>query len=424
MLTEQNLIRVWLGNPDKLWAMSRLEPEHFSDGFCRWCFESMRKLDKAGTAVDIITLSEFAEAHDQQRVFERLGDMMAMASAPTNMDAYIASLVNEYKKRRLIAVASDAAISARQKGDAQDVIDTLLTEVSGIALGGRNECYTFGDALESAEVEIREAEESRKNGGTAGIPTGLPLLDKRMGGFHRKRSSIIAGRPGWGKTALMLQCSLFGAMRGHPGAILSLEMPKEDLAKRAVCALAGLSYSGLLNGHGLADFKKACAKYRDIPLKIDDCTRKIGDILARAHELKHSHKIEHLWIDYIGLIQGGGASERRDNLAEYSRELQGLSKDLDLSVNTLVQLSRKCEDEKRRPKQSDIADSGDIEKDADIILALNPKDTYRKGVREMEMGWLKSRICSPGWSRESFDFYGDHQQFRQKTDFDYAEQDG
>lgn len=407
-ISEQAVLSAFLLEPKTHWMIGRLTEEHFTCGPYRAIFAAIQRLNIEHKPVDVPIVGQATGL---------MSDCIELATAyvsSANVESYVESVIDNYQRRQIRAVCQEVGSDADGE-KADTLIDRLVSRVSEITMGRGGQAHSFADALASAEVEVQEAENARKRGVVAGIPAGLPMLDKRMGGYHRKRLGIFAGRPGWGKTALMLTGALEGAMRGHPGAIASLEMPKEDLGKRAICSLAGISYGGLLNGYGTQEFRSACAKYRGIPLKIDDVNNNIGAIISRAHELKHTHNIEHFWIDYIGLIQGSSSRERRDRLAEYSVRLKGLAKELDIFVGLLVQLSRQCEIEKRRPNMSDIADCGDIEKDADFILALNPRSAYMNGRREMELGFLKSRLCAPGWSQATFDFNGDFQQYRERA---------
>lgn len=411
--SEQAVLAAFLTEPKTHWRIQKLTADHFFLSDNRRVFEVIRQAEAKGEDFDIVTVGEAVE--DLQLVAE-----IASASGSTaNIDSYIGNLHDAYQRRKLIKHCMETVEGAyQQKAQARGLIDALVTKIDGLSMGARGEASTFAETLEAAALECEESSRMTDAGSVAGIPTRIPFIDSRLGGMRRKRLYVLAARPSWGKTALMLQMCLAGAKSGHAAAIMSLEMTRQELGQRAICNLDSLDFHRVQSGRAVHDFRQACRRYQDLPLMIDDETTHIADIVSRAHELKHRHNIAVLAIDYIGLIQGGEGQKARERLAEYSGRLKRLAKELDICVILLAQLNRDCEKEKRRPHMPDIRECGDIEQDADVIIALNPKSPFYEGSRTMEVGYLKSRLSQAGWCQSEFSFNGRYQQFKEFANYE------
>jgi replicative DNA helicase len=234
-------------------------------------------------------------------------------------------------------------------------------------------------------------------------------------GFQPGDLIIVAGRPGMGKTALALNLAQNACQdTGEPAAIFSLEMSKEQLALRMLSSQAGVDSSkmrgGFLSQKDLAAINQAAGTLYDIPLFIDDSPAISAlEIRAKARRMKMNEGLSLVVVDYLQLMRGRAAAERRDlEISEMSRSLKALAKELRIPVVCLSQLNRKVEERtNKRPVLSDLRESGAIEQDADVILFIYREALYNKDIepdkrRQAEVIVAKQRNGPTGTVRLTF----------------------
>ena len=219
-------------------------------------------------------------------------------------------------------------------------------------------------------------------GGVTGVPTGFHDLDSITCGLQNSDLIIIAARPSMGKTTLALNIAQHIAVNEKlPVAIFSLEMSKEQLVQRMLCAQADLDAQRLRRGY-LKDedypkLTRAAGPLAEAPLFIDDTAAlSVMEMRAKARRLKAEHGLAAIFIDYLQLMRGSGRFEnRQQEISGISRSLKALAKELEVPVVALSQLSRAVEQrEKKRPILSDLLESGGIEANADVVAFI-----YREG---------------------------------------------
>jgi replicative DNA helicase len=241
--------------------------------------------------------------------------------------------------------------------------------------------------------------QSRADGTEAkGIPTGIPDLDRMLGGgLKGGKQIILAARPSVGKSSLAQQICLNVAKAGYGAAFFSQEMTKDDLTDRASSNLGRIDLEHVITGE-LADDEwsrlvEAVERMRSLPLYLDDQPAlTLHDISAKARMLKRQHDVKLIVIDYIQLCGAGDKDSRHHQIEQLSRGLKTLSKQLDLTVITLSQLNREVE--KRpggRPQLSDLKESGSIEEDADVVMLLSRATEERDGYRTILCDLPKNR---------------------------------
>jgi replicative DNA helicase len=219
-----------------------------------------------------------------------------------------------------------------------------------------------------------------------GVPTGFSHLDNLTSGLQKSDLIILAARPSMGKTALALNIARNAAVEANiPVAIFSLEMSKEQLSLRMLCSEARIDSSRLRSGffsmedwHRLTD---AAGLLSESPIYIDDSASLTAmDIRAKARRLKMDKNIGLIIIDYLQLMQGRAGAERRDlEISEISRAMKALAKELDLPVMALSQLNRMLEQRTdKRPRLSDLRESGALEQDADVVAFIYRDEVYNK----------------------------------------------
>lgn len=242
---------------------------------------------------------------------------------------------------------------------------------------------------------------NKRTGLTSGISTGYKRIDELTAGLHKPDLFVIAGRPGVGKTALALNMATYVAMvEGIPVEIFSMDESKEQLSLRMLASEAEVSLRRIRKGElREGDWEKLAGPARALskaPLFIDDTKGlTVQDIDRKARVMKANHGIGLVVIDYIQLMTSDAYRGVRDQeIADITRTLKAMGKELDVAIIAISQLSRKLEDRvNRRPQLSDLRDSGAIEDDADVIAFIyrdeiyNPSDDNpEKGVAEIIIG--------------------------------------
>jgi replicative DNA helicase len=217
-----------------------------------------------------------------------------------------------------------------------------------------------------------------------GVPMGFTLLDNMTSGLQNADLIILAGRPSMGKTALALNIARNAAVDANiPVAVFSLEMSKEQLSLRMLCAEARLDSSRLRGGYfSMEDWHRltdSAGVLSESSIYIDDTpSLSAMEIRAKARRLKMDKNIGLVIIDYLQLMQGRSSAERRDlEISEISRSLKALAKELNLPVLALSQLNRMLEQRNdKRPKLSDLRESGALEQDADVVAFIYRDEIY------------------------------------------------
>jgi replicative DNA helicase len=242
----------------------------------------------------------------------------------------------------------------------------------------------------------------RQSGKLRGLPTGYTDLDNILAGLQKSDLIIIAARPSVGKTSLALDLARAVAVKSKiPVGIFSLEMSKEQLVDRMLCAEAGVSLWKMRTGKLSSsesddDFPRighAMGVLSEAPLFIDDSAiTSVMEMRTKARRLKSEHGLGLLVVDYLQLMEGRAESESRvQQVAEITRALKGIAKELDIPVIALSQLSRATEMRTPPiPKLADLRESGSIEQDADVVLfiyreAVYKPDTDKRNIAEIHI---------------------------------------
>jgi len=295
----------------------------------------------------------------------------------------------------------------------------LLRELIRTATGTVEQCFEFSGGIDQfvdtieqqmfAVTQNRISESARqmkeptreamnvitkmmmKKGELTGVSSGFKDLDQFTFGFQRQEMIVLAARPSMGKTSLALNFAEAAALPkrgvGVPVLVFSLEMGSAQLALRMLCARARVNMKllrdGLLskNGAEQQELVKSADEFSKAPIYIDDSSHlTIMELRAKSRRLSARQKLGFIIVDYLQLIAPTDPkTPREQQVAEISRGLKGLAKELDVPVLVLSQLNRAAEKENRTPKLSDLRESGSIEQDADVVLMLaRPKDADEK----------------------------------------------
>jgi replicative DNA helicase len=366
-------------------AIELLLPEEFYKEAHRKVFGAMIRLFERGEPADVITVTE---ALRREGVFEEVGGHTLLATlqeegtVATQFSAYTGIVREKALLREMIRAAREIVEEGYEEtDDVQALLDRaeqMLFRISQRRF--QRSAFPVREILAQAIQHI-ETLYHRKTDIT-GLATGFAELDKRTSGLQRADFVIIAGRPSTGKTAFALNIGAHAAVElGRPALIFSLEMSKEQLVQRLICAEARVDSqkvrSGFLQPPEWRRIIDAAGRLSEAPLFIDDtATLSVLEARAKARRIQAEHRLELVVIDYLQLMQGRWRAEnRQQEISEISRSLKALAKELNVPVVALSQLSRAVESRgDALPRLSDLRESGALEQDADLIMFLARKE--------------------------------------------------
>ena len=387
---EESIISaVLIDNDALLDVIEVLGPEDFYRTAHQKIYAAISDLFDKAEPVDLVTLAnKLKEKGELETVggasyLARLVDTVPLA---VNARHYAKIVHDKASLRRLIEKAN--AIIKRcfeERGEAEDVIDFAESSVFEISEEKARQSFYPLSKIILGNIETLEEKQGNRSLVT-GVATGFTQLDNMTSGLQNADLIILAARPSMGKTALALNIARNAAVdAGVPVAVFSLEMSKEQLSLRMLCSEARIDSSRLRGGffsmedwHRLTD---AAGILSECPIYIDDSpSLSAMEIRAKARRLKMDKNIGLIIIDYLQLMQGRSSAERRDlEISEISRGLKALAKELDLPVMALSQLNRMLEQRTdKRPRLSDLRESGALEQDADVVAFIYRDEVYNK----------------------------------------------
>ena len=301
--------------------------------------------------------------------------------------AYYAQIVAERAVLRRMVTAGTRIVQMgyAAEGDAYDLVDRAQAEVYDLTGGRTSEDYSpLRDIFDGT---LNEIEAIASHGGQmVGVPTGFADLDALTNGLHGGQLVIIAARPAIGKSTLGLDLARSASIRnGLTSVIFSLEMARNEIVMRLMSAEAQVPLAHMRSGSmSDADWQKLARKSGAIveaPMFIDDSPNmSMMEIRAKCRRLKQKHDLRLVIVDYLQLMSSGKKVEsRQQEVAEFSRALKLLAKELDVPVIAIAQLNRGPEQRQdKKPMMSDLRESGSLEQDADVVILLNREDAYEK----------------------------------------------
>ncbi|MEM0946831.1 MAG: replicative DNA helicase [Pseudomonadota bacterium] len=304
-------------------------------------------------------------------------------------------------RRKLIDLGQDIADKAARVEVASEPKEQIVeAEQALYKLGEQGQTTQgFQSFLKAVTDAVNVANAAyQRDGGLAGLSTGLADMDKKLGGLHRSDLLILAGRPSMGKTSLATNIAFniakaykrgqkpdgsTGAVQGGCVGFFSLEMSAEQLAARVLSEASEVPSEQIRRGDMTeAEFRRfveAAKTLEACPLYIDDTPAlPISQLAARARRLKREHGLDALFVDYLQLVRPASAKDSRVNeVSEITQGLKAIAKELDIPVVALSQLSRQVEArDDKRPQLSDLRESGSIEQDADVVMFVFREEYY------------------------------------------------
>jgi len=377
-------------------VLNILKPEDFYNEKNKVIYETVIEIISEGIALDPLTLKTRLEKKDK---LEYIGGeiylslVLSDAAPPKSVEHIAQSLKEKAITRGLITVAKDILLKAKQTKNVDELIDYAESNIFKLSEEKTiSEYFHIGDVLQKTLEIINEL--SKKDSIVTGLPSGFYELDRLTTGFHKGDLVIIAARPAMGKTSLALSIiHHVSVVENIPSAFFSLEMSKEQIAMRLLCNEARIPLrkvrSGFLTKEELEVITEKVLEMKNAPIFVDDTAAlSILDLRAKARKLKREKDIQLIVIDYLQLMRSSRRVEnRQQEVAEISRGLKGLAKDLDIPVIALAQLSRQTEMRSdKRPQLADLRESGSIEQDADMVMFIHRPEYYKKNPTPEEKG--------------------------------------
>ena len=363
----------------------------------RVIFSAMLELYNKNEAVDMVTVTEILKRDNKLEDIGGIAYITSLANVvltAANVKYHAEIVAEKSVLRQLVRVSTEiAAMGYEANEDVGTLLDTAESRILEISNRKKKNDFTaINDILMDSVQSIESLLQNK--GGLTGLPAGFADLDKLTSGLHPSDFIILAARPSMGKTALVLNIVQNVALRAHKViggeprsvAFFSLEMSKEQLVNRMLCAEAGIDSQrlrvGEMHDEDWTHLWDACDTMSRAKIYIDDTAGITAmDMRSRARRLKAEHGLDLIVVDYLQLMQGSGkrnnSGDRQQEVSEISRSLKALARELDVPVLALSQLSRSVESRQvKRPMLSDLRESGSLEQDADIVAFLYREDYY------------------------------------------------
>jgi replicative DNA helicase len=387
---ESLLSAIFINNNSLLDVTEILSPEDFYKGAHKKIFRAILELAAREEAADLVTV---ANALNEKDELESIGGAAYLASisdaAPVAVNALLYAKIIRGKAALRELIESSSNIIERcleDKGDFKDIIDFAESSIFNIA--ERKQKGSFQSLGDLINLNIDHLEEQQgKDGGLSGLDTGYPRLNSITSGLQGSDLIILAARPSMGKTAFALNLARNVALiERKPVAVFSLEMSNQQLSMRLLTSEARIDSNrlrtGFISQEDWQNATDAAGILNEMPIFIDDTPNiTVMDVRAKVRKLYQKNgELGLVIIDYLQLMKAPFHSDRRDlEIAEISRSLKALAKELNIPVIALSQLNRMLEQRgDKRPMMSDLRESGALEQDADIIAFIYRDEVYNK----------------------------------------------
>ncbi|MHC0053993.1 replicative DNA helicase [Actibacterium sp. D379-3] len=404
---EQQLLGAILTNNDVFDRVaSIIQPHHFYEPVHARIYEVAAARIQKNALASPVTLKAFLAEDEGLKELGGPAYLARLAGAAISSFAardYAQMIYDFAIRRELIELGRNiSAKAATVAVDSEPKAQIVEAEQALYKLGEQGQSESgFQSFLKAVTDAVNVANAAyQREGGLAGLSTGLIDMDKKLGGLHRSDLLILAGRPSMGKTSLATNIAFNiakaykkgtlndggeGAVDGGVVGFYSLEMSAEQLAARILSEASEVPSEQIRRGDMTeAEFRRfveAAKQLEACPLFIDDTPAlPISQLAARARRLKRTHGLDVLFVDYLQLVRPASAKDSRVNeVSEITQGLKAIAKELDIPVVALSQLSRQVESrEDKRPQLSDLRESGSIEQDADVVMFVYRGEYYKE----------------------------------------------
>ncbi|MGH7561291.1 MAG: replicative DNA helicase [Gemmatimonadales bacterium] len=366
----------------------------------RRLFRAAVHLTEQRVVIDHITLRNELIRRDELEMVggaDYLAELVDSVATAANLEHHARIIRDKAILRRLIE-ASTAIIQEAYDGHqgASELLDQAEGRIFRISQERRQEGFTrIKEMLWPTMERIETLQKSGKS--VTGVPSGFEDLDNLTSGFQRSELVIVAARPSMGKTAFVLNVAANAAHGKHGVAIFSLEMSKDAIVQRLLCAEARVDSQrvrrGMLRDTDFSALARAAGWLQQCPIWIDDSPAlTLLEMRSKARRLRADNEVGLIVVDYLQLMRSPEHSENRvQEISDISRSIKGLARELEVPIIALSQLSRASEQRggERRPILSDLRDSGAIEQDADVVIFIHRPEYYdrddesKRGIAEI-----------------------------------------
>lgn len=374
-------------------SLSELDliPNDFIGENNRIVYEAFLDAEKAGEAIDLITIAERLEKHSRRGWLSLLGTIHKNTGSAANIKSYARIVKEESQKRRAVEIANNLITDI----EGEESVDHAIKALMHLNVTKKDHSSTIKQALTDA---INDIDAKFNSGEMVGVSSGLTDLDDCLGGFHKTDLYIVAARPAMGKTAFMLNLANSCDV---PCGIISGEQGRQQIGGRMISINGKVSVhrtrTGKLEDEDWPKITRAVGMLADRPIYIyDKPGPTITDVIREARRLKFQNDIKILFLDYVQKIRATHMSNPKHiQVEEVVSSLKDLARELDIPIVALAQVNRNVESKpNKRPTMSDIKDSGSIEQEADNIMTLYRdevynRDTDQKGI--VEIAVMKNR---------------------------------
>lgn len=358
-------------------------PDAFYDLRHQTLYATLVKMYDSQHPIDLITLQQRLRDNGQLESvggLTYLSDLADAVPSAANLSYYLEIVLEKHLLRRMLQTCTQVIGRVYEcEGDVPALLDEVERDILHInEERERPETKSIKDLVNSAINTIEDLH--ARQGMLSGVSTGFPDLDKMTTGLHKGEMIVIAARPSMGKTSLAMNIAEHIAIDLKlPVAVFSLEMTAESLVLRMMCSRAEVNLrdvrEGFLAERDFPRLTQAAGEIAGSPLLIDDTSGlSILQLRARARRMWQQHQIKLIVIDYLQLLHSDtrrGKENRQQEIAEISSGIKALAKELEVPIIILSQLNREVEkDKSRKPKLSDLRESGSIEQDADLVGLL------------------------------------------------------
>ena len=370
-------------------ALNILQPEHFFSPAHRELFAAMTELDARAEPIDEITMVNLLRSRNKLDTVGGpvyVAELRDITPAASNVLTYAQIVREKYNLRKLISAAMEIASKGREHPEDVEALIQQAEEVF-LSLANQATSQSYASMQELLNVSFEMLEKAQDpNRTTLGLPTGFTELDEMTSGLNNSDLVILAARPGMGKTSLALNVAKYAALqRSVPALIFSLEMAKEQLSTRLLCMDAKvdsqLVRSGRLQDSDWERLSEAYGRLHAARIFIDDTPMLTPVALkAIAKRVQAEHGLGLIVVDYLQLMRATRRVDNREQeIADISRNLKAIAKELNVPLIACAQLNRELERRSgndRRPRLSDLRESGAIEQDADLVLFIYRDELY------------------------------------------------
>lgn len=349
-------------------------------------YSAITALSDRGDVVDLLTVSQYLHAQTGRNWLPTIKELSAGINTTRNIEHYTQIVRKEHEHRKAAAIGQHLAANA----DGDGAIDTAIRDLMALSLPGRRRQHNMNSTLKIAVNELDAA----YNGERKSISTGLIDLDDKLGGLHNGDLVVIGARPAMGKTALLLNMALAASAGGHGVGLFSGEQDIIQMGQRLLSIQGKVPVMRMRNGKLLdEDWPKvsaAVASMKDRKFITDDTpSPSLSHVVRSARSWKYGGGVDVIFLDYLQRMHTDGKQKRFEAVGENVRGLKNLARELNIPIVVLAQVNRTVESKAdKRPNMGDLADSSEIEKEADQIFMLYRDEVYNpntehKGLAEI-----------------------------------------